>query len=214
MKQLEYMTFSFKADAVSDSGRVEGYASTFGNVDLGLDVVDKGAFAKTLKESKGKVPILADHDPRQQIGWNETAGEDNKGLWVEGQLNLKVQKAVERHALSKQAIELGANSGLSIGYYTIKAEPDSQQPRIRRLKELKLAEYSFVTFPMNTAAMVSAAKHLSCVDKASLLIQQLVKEGVSLKDFETALRKEAADQDFDPVKLSQSIDTLISKFKT
>lgn len=212
--ELKYLTFGFKSDKVTDEGKIEGYASTFGNVDLGLDVVDKGAFTKTIKESKGKIPILADHDPREQLGWNQSAGEDNKGLWVEGQLNMKVQKAVERHSLAKQAHEIGANAGLSIGYYTIKAEPDSQQPRIRRLKELKLVEYSFVTFPMNTMAMVSAAKHLNCVDKAQMLIQQLKKEGVSLSDFETALRKEAASHDFDPVKVSQSMDNLLLKFKS
>lgn len=213
-KKIEYMTFSFKAEAVSDTGEVNGYASTFGNLDLGLDIVDKGAFTKTLKETKGVVPILADHNPYEQIGWNKSAGEDNKGLWVEGALNLKVQKAVERHALAKQALEVGGNAGLSIGYYTIKAEPDPQNNRIRRLKELKLAEYSFVTFPMNTAAMVSAAKHFSSVDKASFLLAELLKQGVSLKDFEVALHKEAAHQDYDPAKLGQSLDNLIAKFRT
>jgi HK97 family phage prohead protease len=199
---------------VDDEGKVEGYASTFGNVDLGLDVIEKGAFKKTLQENKGVVPILADHNPSDQIGWNKEAFEDSKGLSVKGALNLKVQKAIERHALSKQALEVGGKAGLSIGYMTIKAEPDRENPRIRRLKELKLFEYSLVTFPMNTASFVTAAKSLGQVDKAKFLLSHLADEGISIKDLELALQSEAVNQDFDPTQLSQSIDNLIAKFKS
>lgn len=159
-KKIQYKTFGFQFKAADDeSGIVEGYASTFGNVDLGLDVVDKGAFKKTLTESRAKIPILADHNPSKQIGWNLDGSEDDKGLFVKGELDVKVnQLARERYSLSKKAMEIGAKAGLSIGYMTIKGEPDSENPRIRRLKELKLMEYSFVTFPMNTEAMVTAAK--------------------------------------------------------
>lgn len=215
-KILEYKTFSFKFDNVNevkDEGRVEGYASTFGNVDLGLDVVVKGAFKKTLKDNKGRVPILADHDPYSQIGWNEKGFEDDTGLGVVGALMLGVQKAKERYVLAKKALELDAPAGLSIGYMTIMGEPSSENPRIRMLKELKLYEYSFVTFPMNTQAMVTAAKSMGAIDKAQVLIEQCISQGVSVKDLELALRQEAAKQDFDPVKLNQSFDDLILKFK-
>ena len=84
--------------------------------------------------------------------------EDDAGLAVKSVLILDVQKARERLALAKKALEIKARAGLSIGYSTIRAEPDQTNPRIRRLKELKLWEYSFVTFPMNTEALVTAAK--------------------------------------------------------
>ncbi len=215
-KILEYKTFSFKfenVDEVKDEGRVEGYASTFGNIDLGLDVVVKGAFKKTLKENKGRFPILADHSPYDQIGWNEKANEDETGLKVSGALMLGVQKAKERYLLAKKAIELDAPAGLSIGYMTILSEPSSENPRIRLLKELKLFEYSFVTFPMNTSAMVTAAKNIGAIDKAQFLIEQCINQGVSLKDLENALQIEAAKKDLDPTKICQSIDNLIEKFK-
>lgn len=214
--KIEYKTFEFKidgADEVKSEGRVEGYASAFGNIDLGLDVIDKGAFTKTIKESKGKVPILADHNPYEQIGWNEKASEDENGLLVSGVLMLDVQKARERYALAKKALELKARAGLSIGYTTIKGEPDAANPRIRRLKELRLWEYSFVTFPMNTDAMVTAAKSVGAFNNLTILIETLKQNGVSLKDLELALRQEAARQDEDPTKISQSIDALIEKFK-
>lgn len=215
-KVLEYKTFSFKfdnVDEVKEEGRIEGYASTFGNVDLGLDVVVKGAFKKTLKENKGRVPILADHSAWDQIGWNEKAVEDDKGLAVEGALMLGVQKARERYLLAKKAQELDAPAGLSIGYMTVQSEPSAENPRIRMLKELKLYEYSFVTFPMNTQAMVTAAKSLGAIDKAQFLIEQCIAQGVSVKDLELALQYEAAKKDYDPTTICQSIDDLITKFK-
>lgn len=216
---IKFMTFSFKAASVKadtdpNFGVIEGYASTFGNVDLGLDIVDKGAFKKTLRDNGGKVAILADHNPTEQIGWNEKGEEDDTGLFVVGKLNLVVQKAKERYALAKQAFDIGAPAGLSIGYTTIKGEPDTENPRIRRLKELKLWEYSLVTFPMNTSAMLTAAKSMGALDKATFLIKELVNQGVTLKDFEMALHKEAAEVDEDPLLLEQSLDNLINKFRS
>lgn len=216
IKQYEYKTFGFKfeeVEEVKEEGRVSGYASTFGNMDLGFDVVSKGAFKKTLKENKGRFPILADHSPYDQIGWNERGSEDDTGLLVEGALMLGVQKARERYVLAKKALELKAPAGLSIGYMTVLSEPDSQNPRIRMLKELKLFEYSFVTFPMNTQAMVTAAKSIGAIDKARFIIEQCKAQDISLKDLEIALLQEAAHVDLDPTKLSQSMDNLIEKFK-
>jgi len=159
----KFLTVPFEIKAATEEngkGVIEGYASTFGNIDLGLDIVDKGAFAKTLQENGGKIPILADHNPSKQIGWNLEATEDNIGLKVRGELDIENnQLAKERFSLAKKAKEIGASFGLSIGYMTIKEEPDSDNPAVRRLKEVKLLEYSFVTFPMNTQAMVTAAKH-------------------------------------------------------
>jgi HK97 family phage prohead protease len=155
----EYKTFQFKLDDADEKkGIIRGFASTFGNIDLGDDVVDQGAFKKTIQESKGLIPILADHDPSKQIGWNVRAEETDKGLFVEGQINLKTQLGKDRYEIAKQALEVGAKMGLSIGYGVIKSMPDKERPSVRRLKELKLYEYSLVTFPMNTSAMVTAAK--------------------------------------------------------
>lgn len=214
--RVEFKTFEFEikeASSDASTGTIQGYASAFGNVDMGLDVVDKGAFKVTIRDNKGKFPILADHNPSDQIGWNESASEDNTGLFVKGSIMLDVQKGREKYALAKKALEIGAKAGLSIGYSTIKAEPDKENPSIRRLKELKLWEYSLVTFPMNTDAMVTAAKSIGQVDKAKFLIEHLKQEGISIRDLEIALRKEAADLENDPMKISHALDNLIAKFK-
>jgi HK97 family phage prohead protease len=213
---LEYKTFSFEVkEAETDEayGRFEGYASTFGNIDLGSDIVDAGAFKNTIGQNKGKFPILADHMWDSHIGYNEKAKEDKVGLLVSGAVNLKVQKGVEKFALAKQALELKTPMGLSIGYTTIQSRKNDDDPRVRHLTELKLWEYSFVTFPMNIEAMVTTAKSLGQIDKARFLLQQLKQQGIKVSDLEMALRIEAAEVDEDPTKISQSLDNLINKFK-
>lgn len=211
-KNLEFKTFSLKIDDVDDKGLIRGYASTFGNVDLGMDVVVKGAFKKSLKETSGKIPILKDHDPYQPIGLNLRGEEDDKGLWVEGKLNLDIQAARERYALVKQFAEADRPMGLSIGYMTIKAEPDRDKPMIRKLVELKLFEYSVVVFPMNTQAMIESAKGLVGIDRANFAIQQLKANGISESELMLALGKQAAPAKDDPT-ISQSLGKLLETIR-
>jgi HK97 family phage prohead protease len=157
--------------------------------------VDKGAFKKSIKESKGLWPILADHNPTAQIGWNLRAEEDDKGLFVEGKLDLNVQSAREKYSLAKTAMESGAKMGLSIGYMVIKAEPDREKTIVRRLKELKMYEYSIVTFPMNTAAMITQMKSATSPETQNWLknhLKQLKQQGITDAEIMMALQEEAA----------------------
>ena len=154
----QFKTFPFKIDRVENTGEFCGYAATFGNVDLGGDVVDPGAFINTLEANLGRVPILDHHDPKKHIGWNLEAREDERGLFVCGQLTLEVQLARERHSLMKQASNVGGRTGLSIGFRSISESPDSQRPQIRHLQELQLIEYSLVIFPMNPEAGITRIK--------------------------------------------------------
>jgi len=214
----EFKTFELKIDGVDQgSGLIRGFASTFGNIDLGDDVVEPGAFKKTLKESKGVFPILYNHDPSQQLGWNIRAEETEKGLYVEGKINMKDSFAAGKYGLIQDALSLKAKMGLSIGYMTIKAIPDKERPSVRRLQELKLVEYSVVTFPMNTQAMVTDAKNFIQVEKKAALvseIKRLSKEcNVSIKDLILALQGGAADFDSYPDHLVQSLDEMINLFK-
>ena len=156
----EYQSFEFKLNDVFDNGQFQGYAATFGNIDLGNDVVEPGAFEQSLRDTGGgKIPILDHHNPAQQIGWNLEAREDAFGLFVRGQLDLNVQAARERHSLMKLAVAVGGRTGLSIGFQTVRDEPDPEDFKIRRLKQVRLMEYSLVTFPMNPEAGITRVKH-------------------------------------------------------
>ena len=212
--KVEVKSFELEIKDADSNGMIRGFASTFGNIDLGMDVVDKGAFKKSIKESKGLWPILADHNPTKQIGWNLRAEEDEKGLYVEGKLDLNVQDAREKYSLAKSAQDLGAKMGLSIGYMTVKAEPDRDKPMVRRLKELKLFEYSIVTFPMNTEAMITNMKAQPDADKQAWLkehFKQLKQQGFSDLQIDMALHGEAADES-DP-QLMQSLEKLIATIR-
>jgi HK97 family phage prohead protease len=112
--------------------------------------VEPGAFTRTLAHKGGEVPILFAHDARQPIGLGKVV-ESAKGLQIEGELELQVEKAREAYALMKR----GILKGLSIGYDTIR---DTVVNGVRHLQELKLYEVSIVTFPMNELATVSSVK--------------------------------------------------------
>lgn len=149
------MTFERKAipfEVKADSeGRVEGYASRFGETDLGGDMVEKGAYAGSLSTGR-KIKMLWQHDPFQPIGvWDELK-EDETGLYVRGRILRSVAKGAEVASL----IEAGAVDGMSIGYRTIKSERGPEGARV--LKELDLWEISMVTFPMLPSARVDAIK--------------------------------------------------------
>jgi HK97 family phage prohead protease len=142
------LDFPFELKSLTDEGLLEGYAAVFGNVDLGGDLIEPGAFTKTIQETGGKVPILWSHDREQPIGVSSTLEQDRKGLLVTGQLNMDVQKGREARSLLQQ----GAFAGLSIGYKTIKP---IYEAGVRHLKELALKEFSPVVFPMNPLALAS-----------------------------------------------------------
>ena len=138
---------------VTDGTVVEGYASLFGACDQGGDVVQPGAYAKSLAalaRKGGTVKMLWQHDPAQPIGvWDEVR-EDEKGLYVKGRILTDVEKGREAAAL----IAAGAIDGLSIGYRTVTAAKDGKGQRL--LSELELWEVSLVTFPMLPEARVDA----------------------------------------------------------
>ena len=213
---MQYKSMEFKLDDVDSQGIIRGYASTFGNIDLVDDIIDKGAFKKTLKENKGRFPILDSHDPSSQIGWNLRAEENEHGLFVEGKIELNVQKGKEKYALAKQAVNIGAPMGLSIGFSIVKSLTDDDRPRVRRIKELKLYEYSIVTFPANPMAQITEAKSYNeKFDQAKLIINEGLKMGLSREDIIKALREnEAADLDNEPNHDDvHSFDDLINIFK-
>lgn len=216
-----FKTFPFEIKGIDDSdGIIEGYASTFGNIDLGDDIVDRGAFKKTLKESKGVFPILNNHNPYDQIGWNMEGREDDKGLFVKGKIDQNTPNGKARFSLAKTGMQIGANSGLSIGYMTIKAEPDKDRPAVRHLKELKLMEYSMVTFPMNEQAMVTAAKswlfgeeNLSMKEMIKLFYEKTLELGFEKEQVLKALHSGAAEELEDPDSLVQSLRNLTNTMK-
>ena len=139
-----------------DQGVFEGYGSVFDNTDLGNDVIRKGAFQKSLRRKGPKgIKLLYQHKSDMPIGVFEKITEDDKGLYVKGQLALQTQAGREAYELMK----MGALSGLSIGFRTNeKGYHYDKRTKKRIIEDVELMEVSLVTFPMNPRAQVDMVK--------------------------------------------------------
>jgi len=155
--EIKKLTFHSDVKAVNDKGTFTGYGSIFGNEDQGSDIMQKGAFTKSLENRPApKVKMLYQHKTDEPIGVFEDMYEDEKGLFVKGRLAMGTQKGREAYELLK----MGALDGMSIGF---RADPDKQgynenKRGTRTLKEVDLMEISLVTFPMNERALIENVK--------------------------------------------------------
>lgn len=150
MENKEFFAeFEIKAD--DEEGVFYGYASTFGNMDNVNDIVEKGAFAKSLRKREPKV--LWQHDMSKPIGKVIEAKEDANGLFVKVQLAIKTTLGRDAYEMLKA----GVITNMSIGYRVEKYEMDEAKG-CRKIKECELFEFSLVTIPANDEAKVIGVK--------------------------------------------------------
>jgi len=154
---MENKTVKFEVKEVNEEeGTFTGYAATFSkSPDSYGDIIDKGAFSKTLKEHGKRVKILWNHNTMEPIGKPIEMSEDENGLLVRGKLSLGVQRAREVLSLMKDDVI----NEMSIGYDTITEKfDDAIGSKVRHLKEVKLWDVSPVTFAANPEATISGIK--------------------------------------------------------
>ena len=172
MKNILDFQCEYKA-AADNTGRFSGYASVFGVVDHGNDIVMPGAFTKFISEQKATgrpIQLWREHDKLRLVGVVDKFEEDNKGLLIEGELTRGVRDADESYLLMKA----GALSGISYGYKTI--NPRRNAKGQRELHEVHLHEISLVARPMLDISRVENVKSIS--------------ELVTVRDCEAYLRDE------------------------
>lgn len=186
MRDFEVKNFSFEVKATSDN-TFEGYAAVFHNKDSYDDIIEPGAFSKTIQESK-RVKVLWQHDPHQPIGVPEYMAEDSKGLHVKAKISST--------QLGKDVIQLMKDrviDELSIGYNTIKADWDSMV-NARRIKEVKLWEFSPVTFAANDQANIVGVKNIGQgIANINAWVENELKAGKVLSDKNKNLVQSAID---------------------
>lgn len=147
------MPAEIKADGQT-VGEIRGLASTFGNTDSYGDVIEPGAFAKSLARRKADtnaspIAMLDHHRMDSPIGKWTHIEETERGLEVVGKLTMDVQRAKELYALAKD----GALGGLSIGFRTV-ADRIDRQRQVRIIEEIDLLEVSLVSIPANEQAKI------------------------------------------------------------
>lgn len=189
----EIKTLQFKMDEYNEEeGIFSGYASIFSNVDNGGDVVEPGAFTKTLAKGWERVKILALHnDNMLPIGIPIELEERAAGLYISAKIS---DTSMGRDI--KTLIKDGVLNELSIGYDPIVFDYDDTG--IRHLREVELWEISIVTWAMNPEATISGYKSMQeTAEQAKTMKEQLlteIKEGrkistVRLKSLENASRQ-------------------------
>ena len=173
--------YVMKAD--EDTGIVDAYVSVMGIIDEDIppDMIELGAFNKTIKErgpaGTNKIRVLHQHRWDEVVGKPTVLVEHGRdqlpadllekypratgGLFTRTQFILDVQRAREDFALYKA----GAMSEWSIGFDTLDAEPDKTEDgaSFRRIKEVRLWEYSPVTWGANQATITTAVKEVDSV---------------------------------------------------
>jgi HK97 family phage prohead protease len=176
----EYIPY-FELKEVNEDGTFVGIASVYGVEDLGGDVIDKGAFKKTISENPS-IPILWQHKRDEVIGMG-TVKEWQGKILLEGALDLEDPMAHKAYGKMKRKLI----KGLSIGFSTIKNFLEEVEGRtIRHISELKLWEVSIVTFPMLPQAQVSRVKSAE-------------EDAARIKQLEDQLSALQAKQDATPV---------------
>lgn len=196
--EREFKRLRFKMDSYNEEeGIFSGYAAVFENVDSGGDVIEPGAFTKTLAEGWDRVKILALHnDCWLPIGRPTELREDANGLF----LSAKVSDTTMGKDI-KILLKDGVLNELSIGYDPVIFDYD--EDGIRHLREVRLWEVSVVTWAMNPQARITGYKSLQeTVRQAEAIRESLlldVKEGRkissarlrSLKDVSKTMREAA-----------------------
>jgi len=185
--------YVMKAD--EDTGIVDAYVSVMGIVDEDIppDMIEMGAFTKTIQErgpaGANKIRVLHQHR------WDEVVGkplslvehgrdqlpaellkqypEATGGLFAQTQFILDVQRAREDFALYKA----GAMSEWSIGFDTLEADFDksADDESFRRIKEVRLWEYSPVTWGANQATITTNVKEVDKQVEDDLLVEPSVE---------------------------------------
>lgn len=142
-----------------DIGIIRGYLATW-DIDRGNDRFVRGAFADAIREhtEKGRQIRMKSNHKKLIGGFPiEKVFEDEKGLFVEGHINLGVQKGKEVYLLAKQ----GVLTDMSIGW---SPEEVTFEDNIRVITKSGIWEGSIVDEPMNPNAEITEVKAINTRD--------------------------------------------------
>ena len=145
----------FKQGTLSDVdenlGIVSGYGSIFGNLDSDNDIIEKGAYKRTLKNNGNRIKYIYNHQIDKPIGRMKELEEDEKGL--------RFVAEVPKTTFGKEVLELmkyNIIDEISVGISVL--DNDNKEDGTRLIKEVKLYEVSAVTLAANDQAKILEVK--------------------------------------------------------
>ena len=153
-------------------GRIQGYFSTFGNVDADKEMVMPGAFQKTLAQNSKRIKHLYQHNPLQPL-----AGVKNgKLIMTEDKNGLFFDSTISQTSYGKDVIKLYADGVIDEHSIGFNAVTKSEKKNYTELNEIKLWEGSTVTWGANEMAGTSSVKSLTqeeAITKMNVVIKAL-----------------------------------------
>jgi HK97 family phage prohead protease len=134
-------------DVDTKTGVVAGYAAAFDNVDSDGDIIERGAFKKTVAENgpngKNRIKMLFNHDWNKILGKPSVLKEDDHGLYFESKISTTSYGRDVLTLYEDNIIDMH-----SIGFNVV-VDEFNKEKEVRHLKELKLYEYSPVAWGAN-----------------------------------------------------------------
>ena len=180
---MTFRDIELKSDSITkdDEGRVyiEAYAAVFGNIDSYSDVIEKGAFQKSISDkSASRIRFCYQHNMADVRGKIIEITEDDYGLKIKAMLS-RTQAGKD---LAIQLID-GELNELSIGYRTKQSDIIRG---IRHLKEVELMECSIVSRAANDKARILS------VERKNEIVSQLDQ----LDDNDLTALRSAVEREF------------------
>jgi len=163
MDNLKFKNFDITEYKSEENGNliITGYGAVFGNIDSYGDIIERGAFAKTLIERKDRIAFCYQHDIWNPVGKIQSIDEDEYGLKLTVMLS-----AAEDDIQIK--VKEGILKEMSIGYRTMNSKSEIRDGvEVNLLTEIKLIEVSLVTVAANPLAVIESMKGEEKIDYLS-----------------------------------------------
>ena len=163
-------------DFDDQKGFVKGYGSIFGNIDSDGEIIQAGAFKKSLNENIKRIKYHYQHN----LAWGglgifRELYEDMKGLPFVAQMAIEAQDVRDVY----EKMKFGVIDENSVGFVPVKRTKNEKGNTV--FTEVKLFEISAVSLAANEMAMVDDVK--------TLTIEQAAGFKERIERIETMLKK-------------------------
>lgn len=176
-KDIQFKSCITQVKDIDEKGKVVFYASVFGTPDKTGEIVDFGAYKKTITEQFREIQHYKNHNPELMPGVLYELTEEQYGLKSVSQLILNTQLGRETYEEYKAMAAAGKSMGHSIGYINVR-QPEKESDNFIHLKEIALREVSTLT----KRAAHSDALTVSIKSFDELDFEELVKEEIFYKN--------------------------------
>lgn len=137
--------YEFRAEG--EEGIFSGYICLWDQIDSYRTKFAKGAFAKTIKNNFEKIKVFYDHE--KLIGKPLEMREDEKGVFVRGQVNLNTTAGSDVWQFLKD----GTLDGLSFRFRATR--PDKFENGVRVIQEVEVREFGPVNFQAGERSLIT-----------------------------------------------------------